>query len=76
MGSGMFPVERSGRLGNELANAAKRVESVCEEIEDEVYSGESGGMQFDNAASDGSSLGLLRLAAKLIRDEVQRDETS
>ena len=70
MGSGMFPVETRSRFGEKLSAAASSVESICEELDDGVYSGEVGGMQFDNVASDGASLALLRLAAKLIRAEV------
>jgi len=66
----MFQVEARSRFGEQLSAAASAVESICDELRDGVYSGESGGMQFDNAASDGGSLSLLRLAVKLIRAEV------
>lgn len=71
MGAGSFPVGARGEIGKKLVQAAELVESVCEDMTDDVYSGDSGGMQYDNAAADGGSLALLRLAVKLIRDEVK-----
>lgn len=70
MGSGTFPLYKTDTRGQRLLGAAKEVREVCDEMVDAVYSGDSGGGQFDNAASDGGSLALLRLAASLIEDEV------
>lgn len=71
MGSGYFPLE--GKRATALLGAAQAVEDVCEALVSDVYSGESGGSQFDNAASDGGSVALLRLAVQLIRGEVRRE---
>ena len=71
MGSGSFPLERIHDLGKRLWDAADMVEGVCKEMESDVFSGDSGGGQVDNAASDGGSLALLRLAVRLIRDETR-----
>ena len=72
MGSGMFPLSPTrDELGVRLNKIADDLEKICEEVSDDIYSGDSGGMQYDNAASDGGSLALLRLAVKLIRDELR-----
>lgn len=60
MGSGSFPLYRTDESGAKLLNAAKLVNEVVDSISDDVSSGDSGGMQYDNAASDGGSLALLR----------------
>jgi hypothetical protein len=72
MGSGSFPLYRSEENGKKLLEAAKLVQEVCRSMRDDVDSGESGGMQYDNAASDGGSLALLRLAQSLIEDEGEK----
>lgn len=70
MGSGSFPLYDDG-LGAKLVKAADLVNEVVNEVVSEVYSGDSGGGQLDNAASDGGSLALLSLAERLIRAEVR-----
>lgn len=72
MGSGSFPVDRSGS-GQKLIQAAALVAEFLNEWYDSVYSGESGGGQYDNAASDGGSLALLSLANRLILAEVEKE---
>ena len=73
MASGSFPLHPvHDANGLKLKAAADLVADVCRDVSDEVYAGESGGMQFDNAASDGGSLALLYLAEKLIRDELSK----
>jgi hypothetical protein len=74
MGSGSFPLYRTDENGKKLLEAAKLIGEVVDGISDDVYSGDSGGMQYDNAASDGGSLALLQLAAQLIEDEVQKEK--
>ena len=72
MGSGTFPLYRSDENAKKLLTAAMLVREVVGSISNEVYSGESGGGQFDNAASDGGSLATLSLAAELIEREVEK----
>ena len=72
MGSGSFPLYRTDDDGKKLIEATRLVREVCDSLADSVYSGDSGGGQFDNAASDGRSLGLLGLAAGLIEAEVRK----
>jgi hypothetical protein len=72
MGSGMFPLSPiRDDYGVKLKNAADAIEDVCNAISEDIYSGDAGGGQFDNAASDGGDLALLRLAVKLIRDRLK-----
>jgi len=68
MGSGIFPLRLAD--GARLLQAAALIEACHDELVDEVYSGDSGGGQFDNAASDGGELALLQLAARLCREAV------
>mgnify|MGYP001613531565 CR=1 FL=1 len=61
MGSGCFPLK-----DDRLTKAANLVGQVIDDYWSDVYSGECGGMQFDNAASDGAALGALGIAKDLI----------
>jgi len=65
--SGMFPLRPGDEGYEDLARAANLVESVLQRYWDWV--GDDG--QYDNAAADGGSLALLKLAVRLIRDEIQ-----
>lgn len=68
MGSGYFPLGKSdGEWWDQLTQAADLITSVCDDMLDAVY----GNDQTDNAASDGGSMALLRLAAQLVRAEVR-----
>ena len=69
MGSGYFPLENC-KWAERLMNAVKEVRAVCVEARDDIYSGESGGGQFDIAASDGESLAMLYLAIELIERQI------
>ena len=69
MGSGRFPLDRSG--WKRLLEAARLIDEVMNEVYDDIYSGESGGMQFDNAARDGGYLATLSLAQRLITEAVK-----
>lgn len=69
MGSGYFPLQSDDESGQKLAEAARLVQEVIELFRESISSGEDG--QFDNAASDGASLALLGLTARLIREEVR-----
>jgi hypothetical protein len=71
MGSGSFPLHYTDKAAVTLKAAADSVQAVCDGISDDVYSGDSGGGQFDNAASDGASLAMLRLAVRLIREQIR-----
>lgn len=70
MSAGNFPVGADTENGKKLTAAAMLVSDVIESLRDEVYDGADG--QFDNSASDGGSLALLRLAAELIGNEVRK----
>lgn len=73
MGSGSFPLRRGDTGHDKLTRAAGLLDEVIKEWAYEVYSGDSGGSQYDNAANDGEALGMLRLAARLIREQVDHD---
>jgi hypothetical protein len=69
--SGIFPLGRyAPESAKRLREAANLVEEVIKDLSADVFSGESGGMQFDNAASDGGSIARLRLAVELIEGEI------
>lgn len=68
MASGYFPVD--GSDAERLRSIADQLHAFIVECLGPVHSGESGGMQYDNTASDGGSLALLALAEQLIRDEI------
>ena len=74
MGSGSFPLSRLDGDGAKLAQAAALTGEVCEAWTELVYSGDSGGGQCDNAASDGASLAMLFLARRLVLDEVEKEK--
>ncbi len=67
MGSGCFPIK-----SKQLKEAARLIDEVVNNYYNDVYSGESGCMQYDNTASDGGSLALLNLASKLIKGEIDK----
>jgi len=68
MGSGCFPI-KDERLTQAIKLVEQAMELLIDEYWQEVYSGESGGMQFDNAASDGAALAILGAARDLITRE-------
>lgn len=71
MGSGIFPLERNDEGYESLRKAVELIQETHRICIDSVYSGESGGGQTDNAASDGGSLARIALAEKLIRGELR-----
>ena len=71
MGSGSFPLSPNEETGKKLVQAAALIKEVTDAWYDDVYGGDSGGMQYDNAATDGGSLALLGLAHRLILGEVK-----
>ena len=77
MGSGIFPLERDEDTGLTLQGIAFQIEAIANDLSEGIYSGDSGGMQFDNAASDGTYLYRLRLALRLLREclESEKGET-
>jgi len=70
MASGYFPLENSDEGAKRLLAAAKLITEVADHYAEAVYCGDSG--QFDSTASDGCALGMLRLAAELVRRQVRR----
>lgn len=74
MSSGYFPVQQSTEIAAKLMRAAVLLQEVIDECLDDVYDGDSGGGQFDNAASDGASLAMIGLARKLVVNEVRGGE--
>ena len=72
MGSCLFPIWDESPEGEKLIRAADLIKEVTDELRENVYSGESGGMQFDNSAWDGGSMAMLSLAYRLIMTEVQK----
>lgn len=73
MGSGTFPLYRATDDAKVLLSLVKELDDFIDEYVEYVYSGESGGNQFDNAAIDGGYLEKLRIARRLIRDCVTGD---
>ena len=61
MGGGCFPLK-----DDRLTKASDLIGQVMDDYWPDVYSGEAGGMQFDNAAHAGAALAMLELAKKLI----------
>ena len=66
MGSGYFPLSTKDKENDKLVHARMLIKEYREELVSEVYSGESGGMQYDNAASDGGYLERLSIAIEMI----------
>lgn len=73
MGSGSFPLYRSDEDAKVLLEVVEKIDDFIEEYVGYVYSGDSGGRQFDNAAIDGGYLEKLRIAKGLIKECI-RDE--
>jgi hypothetical protein len=71
MGSGTFPLHHNDEDGKKLLEAARLIGEVHSSMADGVFSGDSGGGQYDNAASDGGSLALLSLAKSLVEGGVR-----
>jgi hypothetical protein len=71
MGSGSFPFSQSDNLGIRLNKLADELDKIREEMYECVYTGDSGGGQYDNAASDGGYLEDIRIASTLIRKCVE-----
>lgn len=67
MGSGSFPLDPK-RDGKELKEIVDKLEKFYNDWWDSVYSGDSGGQQFDNSASDGASLEGIRIAKNLLKE--------
>jgi len=74
MGRGAFPLYRSGQNGKKLIEALRLMEIVQCDLSDAVSTGDSGGGQFDNAASDGAALERLNIAAELVRDCIEPEK--
>lgn len=65
MGSGSFPLENSEDV-EKLEQACCLITEVIDNWSGSVYSGDSGGQQYDNFASDGAYLENLYIAKDLI----------
>ena len=68
VGRRYFPLHKRDPSKTKLLRAAKLIDEVITKPDEKVYSGSKG--QFGATASDGQSLGMLELAARLLRDEV------
>lgn len=66
MASGSFPVDRSSEEGKALSSAIDIIDELMGDWWEAVYTGDSGGMQFDNAASDGAYMEKMRIARNLL----------
>ena len=73
MGSGTFPLYRTDDDAKILLNLVKEIDDFMDEYAEYVYSGDSGGNQFDNSAIDGGYLEKLRIARYLISDCVRKE---
>lgn len=71
MGSGSFPLQKNDDGYESLKRAADLIRDVHRSWMADVYGGDSGGGQADNAASDGGSLARIALAEQLIRGELK-----
>lgn len=66
MGSGMFPVNTDGIRGQKIIEIKESIRKFRDEVAELVYSGDSGGGQFDNAAEDGGYLERLNVAIEML----------
>lgn len=66
MGSGSFPIYTTDSEAKKLLDIKQQLKNYIDEWSDAVYSGDSGGGQYDNAASDGGYLERLRVALEMI----------
>lgn len=66
MGSGIFPLRRGDDNYDSLLDCREEITRIADYFRDDIFTGESGGHQFDNAARDGAHLAYLRLAVELI----------
>ncbi|MBE3116162.1 hypothetical protein IMZ68_03080 [Candidatus Bathyarchaeota archaeon] len=66
MGSGCFPINAKDKEAARLLEIKKLLEEFRSEWYDSIYSGESGGGQYDNAASDGGYLERIGIAIEMI----------
>lgn len=71
MGSGSLPVYGAHETGLKLIEAIRLIAEVRDYWRDAVYSGESGGNQFDNAARDGAYLERLNVAMEMLKAVVR-----
>ncbi len=67
MGSGSFPLDPK-RDGKELKEIINKLQIFYGDWWGSVHSGDSGGGQFDNAASDGGYLEEIRIAIMLLEE--------
>lgn len=63
MASGNYPLSHESDEGKKLIRAVELIESVIEEVGYDAN-------QYDNAANDGQSRAMLRMAIRLIEDEI------
>lgn len=69
MSGGYFPLKNGDPNRLILLKVSELIDGVCDDMFDDIYTGEDG--QFDNSATGGGSLALLRLAARICREEVE-----
>jgi hypothetical protein len=66
MGSGSFPIDARDSEAIRLLEIKNLLREFYSEWSSFVYSGESGGCQYDNAASDGGYLERISIAIDMI----------
>jgi hypothetical protein len=66
MASGTFPLPSTDSDAKKLLEAKKILEDFRSEYYEIIYSGDSGGCQYDNAASDGGYLERISIAIEMI----------
>lgn len=66
MASGCFPFYTTDNEAKKLLGIKKQLQDFLSEWSEAVYSGDSGGMQYDNAASDGGYLERIKVAIEMI----------
>lgn len=71
MASGCFPLYKNEKDVDKLVEAIRLIDEFVDSWYSAVYNGDSGGNQFDNAASDGGALALISLASSLLKDQIR-----
>ena len=66
MASGCFPIYTTDSSAKPLLDIRQQLRNYIDEWSEEVYTGQSGGLQYDNTASDGGYLERLRVAIEMI----------
>lgn len=70
----MFPLDGRYDDGATIVRIIAELKKICESAGESIYSGDSGGGQYDNAASDGASLAMIHLAIELLEREIRKEK--